>query len=1622
MSIGGSAFDGCVRIMNIICQPIVPPLMSDNAFCDETYHQATLVVPNSEYVIAEGWRKFNNIVLPNTGYTITANVLDPEGRDISSEVKVLWFEGDKEIANSSTINGIEEGTELLYSVLLDDDLGCKFKEVNKNKIVVGTQDTIINIQLQPIEKVTLRGRVSATDIDKTAVTVNVKQMLNGKYEQTCSTKTDEQGIFSIEVYDDVTDIIFRGAEYFDANLHRAGFNGNGELGIIPMSLLSGYSIATKISLAKAVTSTQVEQMSEWTESLNNIEFSLYNKSKNSDVYDFTTQNGNIIIKQGAEVGDMIRLTAKSKLNIFAETTTDFVIEEDANRLNLLLTELGGVDVTYASSNNASTIGYLYNANGALVAKAKYIGDKLSLRHLPNGSYILVSMGISSLFGNVNTLANLKELGLNEGTDYITENISVVDGLLTETNIAEVPVMDDTRFYYTSGNTYFNTNKASITSGNYITLSAHLDFKDDYRNKIDDVKLEIELPEGCQFVPNSVIANRKFIIYSVDDNRLIMNLKKEEWEGEIRFCLIPQENKIYSISAIASFDLGGQILQSIGTACFESKGFDLNVPELTTDTKVVINGKAKGISEVSIYDNDVIIGKTISKADGTWSASCELYKPFSHSFHDIYAKIIGENGLELTSETKQVEYDKDNIVPKSVTMTFYNGWYKENKTIEFNLIDGTTSPSNYPFYSAADFTFLADFTKNDSSVIKNVNIKVLNSDGTVRTLPATFDGKQGKWVATTKYSSANKLPQNVMVEYDYVSDASIYDVNLEQFSNTIFESELENLKLLYGNGTLDVISHNDEEVLFSIIPDGSSTKEYFKVKKMDYEKTIEGIDDRYIHISENDNDVYMVDSFDSECYTLLLADNKNKEAFCFIYNGTKSFTLSNQGKIIQIAPLLVSIAGGIAMSAYERWWLQQDEIDYWRSCLESDKEMSEKKYKALQTLLYAKCEDGKLKIDNPEFFYLNKSSVDGWKIDLDVFLLNYKRIIDITERSMTDRFIRQAVVNTVISVAGFGVGKYLGRFFPSFDTLAGVVTKKEVEGLKNFFNTVNTGSLEFLGQVLGISTNELLDWQTNPRESISNWYSRESKKLTESYISIAKDIKTSYGKCKEKEEQDDEPLDEKTDNKPEFPGSGSTGIIDPSGYVYEAVLSNRLEGVTATCYQQTQTEDMYGDITEEAVIWNAEDYSQQNPLKTDKNGFYRWDVPQGMWQVKYEKEGYETVYSGWLPVPPPQLDVNIGMTQSTPPEVKQMRGTESGITIDMTKYMLPATMTTANITVSRNGKKEQGTIEMLNAEQAPLSGETYAQKVKFVPNTRFNTSDDVVVTVHKDVESYCGIPMTADHQQTVEIESEITDIVVDETVIVPYQGERNLRVLILPKEASVGRRLHVKSSSSMIASVSASDFVVDEDGSATVTISGELPGGVMLDFEVEGTDVTATSQIQVKNMSNEVMTPTANIPSGASVPKGTEVELSCDTEGATIYYTLDGSCPCDETSRILYTSPIIVNENVIISVIAVAPGLYDSDVVEYRYVVDEENVHVDEILFDDKVDLYPLPMRERINVRMEGKIIDRVTITNTEGKVMGISSKSSDVVSLDVHSLTPGIYVISILTEGRVYSRKVRKSE
>ena len=124
------------------------------------------------------------------------------------------------------------------------------------------------------------------------------------------------------------------------------------------------------------------------------------------------------------------------------------------------------------------------------------------------------------------------------------------------------------------------------------------------------------------------------------------------------------------------------------------------------------------------------------------------------------------------------------------------------------------------------------------------------------------------------------------------------------------------------------------------------------------------------------------------------------------------------------------------------------------------------------------------------------------------------------------------------------------------------------------------------------------------------------------------------------------------------------IIDPSGYVYDIATGARLAGVKTTAYHipYDETPDFWDRIPAEGkygTVWNAEEYDQANPLYTDEDGRYAWDVPEGWWRVKYEKDGYETTWSEWLPVPPPQTEVNIGMAPIgyEPPPTEETKPTE-----------------------------------------------------------------------------------------------------------------------------------------------------------------------------------------------------------------------------------------------------------------------------------------------------------------------------------------------------------------------------
>ena len=100
------------------------------------------------------------------------------------------------------------------------------------------------------------------------------------------------------------------------------------------------------------------------------------------------------------------------------------------------------------------------------------------------------------------------------------------------------------------------------------------------------------------------------------------------------------------------------------------------------------------------------------------------------------------------------------------------------------------------------------------------------------------------------------------------------------------------------------------------------------------------------------------------------------------------------------------------------------------------------------------------------------------------------------------------------------------------------------------------------------------------------------------------------------------------------------LIDPSGYVYNAVTGARIINATVTLYHYDTSQRDY-------VIWDAYSFGQVNPQQTDIQGNYGWDVPAGSYYITVHKSGYEDYQSSPVTVPPPVTDLNVALTPTGP---------------------------------------------------------------------------------------------------------------------------------------------------------------------------------------------------------------------------------------------------------------------------------------------------------------------------------------------------------------------------------------
>lgn len=135
-----------------------------------------------------------------------------------------------------------------------------------------------------------------------------------------------------------------------------------------------------------------------------------------------------------------------------------------------------------------------------------------------------------------------------------------------------------------------------------------------------------------------------------------------------------------------------------------------------------------------------------------------------------------------------------------------------------------------------------------------------------------------------------------------------------------------------------------------------------------------------------------------------------------------------------------------------------------------------------------------------------------------------------------------------------------------------------------------------------------------------------------------------------------------------------------------------------------------------------------------------------------------------------------------------------------------------------------------------------------------------------------------------------------------------------------------------------------------------------------------------------------IPAAGEYNVSQYVYLTSPTEGATIYYTTDGSEPKTSVTRNKYDSPIEVSESVNMKVYAGKEGMIDGDTVIFAYIINGGNKNVDVTLPENEASL--------------ADMVDQIT-----GSVNFYDQSSINSVQVAVKHIQDATHTIYLQTEG-----------
>lgn len=1496
VSIGNQAFWECYELQSVW---VMNPDMAfgSNMFPHAPAEFAIYGYSNST---AQTYANQNGHIFKNLEpRKLSVKLITSDSTEVTDGFIIKWYdEEDALVCEGTEFTEADAEKSYRFEITFEDQLAVQYVLPEKQTIAPGSEDASVVITLEAIPTLTLTGKAvnqAGNSIPNASVTVIINST---SIAQTAV--TDSQGSFSLVIPALPAAITIRKDGYYSCRkaIYLSSETGGAyDLGSIPMTETISDRINMTVTLIPATEDpdTSVGAVLPTLETL----IVHLTGSDGEAITGYEIQGSSLIFQPGiVSSGEQITVTLSDPRDEYISSSVSVVLDSNmvgsgeislVQKGRLMLSAVTGCDATLS----------LYDSNNKNIWVASAETGTTSAP-LSAGTYTLVLIEKNTLLRSVSQLSLLDTLGLTSGTDYLKMQVSIRNGVLNKLADCTVPQLDIDKLCYTQNHSVSVNKAGSIAPGELFMI--RLEYTMDTSKGIYAQSLQAVLPEGI--APNGSIAllDGSPVTYAYQSSTRTVTIDTEGKTAAVAYLYCQAGTDAGDHTITGALSLSNGITQPIGTALAKVQTATLTVPRRTSERTVIASGKTAPNASITLYDNSTQVAKTTSNAAGSWSTELTLSgNLYTYSYHYIHAQIQSSSLSDtIITERKLVTYDERTATVKRVTM-YNSDHYGDNATV----FDFTTESTQVPFYrfnpEQPTFTFVAEI-EGDAEISEVYVVTSYCEDKTY--VPLQYDADSGNWVGSHDYTT--DPPETVGV---------VFDLQLGTKPNTdqLYE-DVETQALAYTDEILSMYSaafaeelcqiYDEESQIGQLIYTDPETTEENVICQYRYETnalpdstTAETLEASSYLPMDDTGSRWMLLSASGATMTVNFVDLTTNQSFSIIStmgNGVGTYSVNTADDFYTwwlgfselkpyIVPFLEAIPGigdvatwaNLAADAAEKWnelWLFDRNID---GNLQTIDDM----LKQLEQAIDQKCKDGTPIWDN------------------DTLTQAKQNYLDLLERAGAYRNNCQEYRNQLRNLNNVGLAASL---------IQALIPGPEVK----------TYNMEDV--LLGIDANLYSGLLTSS-------YVDVLKNQTESqYFSIVNNINDvtlmlAGGRrdCEPKEPEDDDP-----------PVKPAVVEWDPSGFVYEAVPSNRLENVTATIY--------YRGSNDSNIRWNASDYDQINPQITDVSGSYRWDVLAGDWKVTFTKDGYEPAdtskveqaVDGWLPVPPPQLNINVGMVSTAAPTVRYATAYTDQAELVFSQYMNIESVRNA-VKLTRNGAAVSVTVKALDAEY-DLSGEhQYATRFALIPTGGLTGS--VLLSVSTGAKNYAGTALESAYTSpALTPEERPTELNGSDSVSIGTGEEVTIALTLQP--CVPGKTLQVESLTPNLVSVLVDEVMTDENGRAIIRVKGNLPGSgrITVTEPISGLSKTITVDTQNPADDSTVQSVIATledgtvVTTGMTIPAGSRIILTTEDENAVIRYTLNNTCPCKEAA-LTYSEPILITGDTMLRAAACRDGVYSATI-------------------------------------------------------------------------------------------------